>query len=195
MRYYQPRQDAFIGEQKEKPHARHCDHPDCRAEGLYRAPRSPSDLNSYYWFCLEHVQAYNRSWDFCKGMDVDAIESMVRSDTTWQRPTWPLGRQDGFVIFDSGPGSSAGVRDPFRLFQTGARRKPEAKRPKGPEAKALTVLGLEPGYTEFSLKRRYKELARRHHPDTNNGDKAAEERFKEITQAYKILLDRLKAAR
>jgi DnaJ-domain-containing protein 1 len=195
MRHYQPRQDAFVREPGERPQARHCDHPGCEGEGLYRAPRSPSELNSYYWFCLEHVQAYNRAWDFCKGMGVDDIENMVRADTTWQRPSWPLGRQEGGVIFDMGPTATA--RDPFNLFRQGRGKgeKPRHAAPKGPEAKALSVLGLEPGFNEFSLKRRYKELARQHHPDTNNGDKAAEERFKTITQAYKILLDSLKRDR
>lgn len=196
MRHYQPRQDAFLWEDEfsAKPKARRCDHPGCQAEGLYRAPRSPNDLGSYYWFCLEHVQAYNRAWDFCKGMNIDDIENMVRSDTTWQRPTWPLGRQEGCVIFDMGP--SAVARDPFKLFRQGkGKGRPPNPSLKGPEAKALSVLGLEPGYTEFSLKRRYKELARKHHPDANNGDKAAEERFKTVTQAYKFLLDSLKAAR
>lgn len=195
MRNYQPRQEAFIHDRDQTQRPRRCDHPECAAEGLYRAPRSPSELHSYYWFCLQHVQAYNRSWDYCKGMDIDAIENMVRADTTWQRPTWPLGRQDGGVIFDAGPGTAA--RDPFNLFRQdkGHRKSEPAHKPKGPEVKAMTVLGLEPGFTEFALKRRYKELARKHHPDANNGDKAAEERFKTVTEAYKILLDRLKPGR
>ncbi|MBF0166411.1 MAG: J domain-containing protein [Alphaproteobacteria bacterium] len=192
MRNYQPRQDAFVRDRDEKTRARRCDHPACEGEGLYRAPRSPSDLGTYYWFCLEHVQAYNRSWDYCKGLDIDGIERLVRADTTWQRPTWPLGRQEGFVIFDTGP--EAALSDPFHVFH--ARSKAEkaqaAHRPKGPEAKAMAQLGLEPGFTELALKRRYKELARLHHPDANNGDKEAEERFKAITEAYKILKDKLK---
>jgi hypothetical protein len=195
MRHYQPRQDAFVKDRGESPHPRRCDQPGCEGEGLYRAPRSPNELNNYYWFCLEHVQAYNRSWDYCKGMDIDAIENMVRADTTWQRPTWPLGRQEGGVIFDAGPGAAA--RDPFNLFSQpkGKARQQKPNPLKGPEAKALKALNLEPGYTEFVLKRRYKELARQHHPDANNGAKDAEERFKTITEAYKILLDRLKPGR
>ncbi|CAA6605291.1 DnaJ-class molecular chaperone [Rhodospirillaceae bacterium LM-1] len=196
MRNYQPRQDAFVREKDDSKKTRRCDHPACEGEGLYRAPRAPDDLSSYYWFCLEHVQAYNRSWDFCKGMGIDAIENMVRADTTWHRPTWPLGRQEGCVIFDLGP--QAVAKDPFSLFQQTkgrARANPPPKKPMGPEAKAMTLMGLEPGYTEFNLKRKYKQLARLHHPDANNGDKAAEERFKSVTEAYKILLDRLKAAR
>jgi len=40
-----------------------------------------------------------------------------------------------------------------------------------------------------ALKTRYKELCKRHHPDANNGDKEAEERFKLIGQAYQTLMD------
>ncbi|HZH47644.1 MAG TPA: DnaJ domain-containing protein, partial [Roseococcus sp.] len=38
---------------------------------------------------------------------------------------------------------------------------------------------------------RYKELAKRHHPDTNGGDRRSEERFKDISRAYALLRKRL----
>ena len=37
------------------------------------------------------------------------------------------------------------------------------------------------------MKTRYKDLAKRHHPDRNNGDRSAEERLKTINQAYSML--------
>ena len=42
--------------------------PGCGAQGEYRAPKDRSHLNDYWWFCLEHVRAYNGSWDYFKGM-------------------------------------------------------------------------------------------------------------------------------
>ena len=72
-----------------------CDTPDCLAAGEYRAPKSRSQLNDYYWFCLDHVRDYNRSWDYCAGLTPEQIESLVRADVTWQRTTWPLGRLGG----------------------------------------------------------------------------------------------------
>ncbi|MFW5834400.1 MAG: molecular chaperone DnaJ, partial [Pseudomonadota bacterium] len=43
---------------------RPCAWPGCTAEGEFRAPRARDDLRTYQWLCLEHVRAFNRSWDF-----------------------------------------------------------------------------------------------------------------------------------
>ena len=51
------------------------------------------------------------------------------------------------------------------------------------------VLGVRREATGEELKRAYRKLAMQYHPDRNNGDKAAEERFKEIGEAYAILSD------
>ena len=56
----------------------------------YPAPKSRDRLDEYHWFCLEHVREYNKSWNFCDGMN-EEIESEIREDTVWRRPTWPLG--------------------------------------------------------------------------------------------------------
>jgi curved DNA-binding protein CbpA len=49
------------------------------------------------------------------------------------------------------------------------------------------VLGLAPPIEWEEVKARYKKLAKKHHPDTNKGDKTAEEQFKKISLAYAIL--------
>ena len=51
------------------------------------------------------------------------------------------------------------------------------------------VLGLKRGASQKEIKQAYRKLARKHHPDVNPGDKSAEERFKEINQAYEVLND------
>ena len=51
----------------------------------------------------------------------------------------------------------------------------------------LATLGLSWPVTMDEVKTRYKELAKRHHPDANNGDRAAEERLKTINLAYATL--------
>ena len=52
-----------------------------------------------------------------------------------------------------------------------------------------TVLGVKRDADEKEIRRAYRRLARKHHPDVNAGDKAAEERFKEINAAYEVLSD------
>ena len=49
------------------------------------------------------------------------------------------------------------------------------------------VLGVEKGASEDEIKKAYKKLARKYHPDMNPGDKAAEEKFKEINEANEVL--------
>jgi len=51
------------------------------------------------------------------------------------------------------------------------------------------VLGVKKGASANEIKKAYRKLARQHHPDKNPGDKAAEERFKEIQGAYDVLSD------
>lgn len=51
------------------------------------------------------------------------------------------------------------------------------------------VLGVNPSAGIEDIKRAYHRLAVRYHPDRNPGDKRAEERFKEVSEAYRVLSD------
>jgi molecular chaperone DnaJ len=52
-----------------------------------------------------------------------------------------------------------------------------------------TVLGINRDATDKDIKAAYRKLARKYHPDVNPGNKAAEEKFKEINQAYEVISD------
>ncbi len=52
-----------------------------------------------------------------------------------------------------------------------------------------SVLGVPRGASEKEVRSAYRKLARKHHPDVNPGDKAAETRFKEINSAYEVISD------
>ena len=51
------------------------------------------------------------------------------------------------------------------------------------------VLGVSKGASEDELKKAYRQLAKKYHPDTNPGDKSAESKFKEASEAYAVLSD------
>src|SRR6058998_3123727 len=53
-------------------------------------------------------------------------------------------------------------------------------------------LGVAKTATDKEIKQAYRKLARKHHPDVNPGDKAAETRFKDINEAYEVLGDSAK---
>ena len=51
------------------------------------------------------------------------------------------------------------------------------------------VLGIDRNASASEIKKAYRKLAKKYHPDTNPGDKEAEAKFKEVTEAYEILSD------
>ena len=51
------------------------------------------------------------------------------------------------------------------------------------------VLGLQKGASDDEIKKAFRKLAMKYHPDRNPDDKAAEEKFKEINEAYAVLSD------
>lgn len=169
-----------------------CDHPDCDAPAGYRAPRGRDALRSYYWFCLEHVRAYNARWDFYRGMTPGQIEAHLRADTSWQRPSWKLGTGTA----NKAEFNEEDILDPLDIL--GASRRSRAQSAKDrvrtpppktipPELQQpLATLNLTWPISFDDVKNRYRSLARQYHPDTNPAPEA-EEHFKAIGSAYTVL--------
>ena len=51
------------------------------------------------------------------------------------------------------------------------------------------VLGIDKNADASAIKKAYRKLAKKYHPDTNAGDPKAEQMFKEVTEAYSVLND------
>jgi hypothetical protein len=179
--HLKPRSAEFADE-KEIPRTRHCDMPGCPDEGAHKAPMNRG-LQDYYWFCLEHVQEYNKAWDFFSGMGPQEIEEQLIRSMLWDRPTK---RYDGFAALEENLHRKA-----WQTYHYTEKEPPKPKAPgvdpNTPEFQALAIMGLEPPLNMKTIKARYKELAKKHHPDVNGGDPASEELLKSINMAYTIL--------
>ena len=58
-----------------------------------------------------------------------------------------------------------------------------------PKRDYYDILGIKENVSEAEIKQVYRDLAKKYHPDKNKGDKSAEARFKEISEAYNVLRD------
>jgi hypothetical protein len=172
-----------------------CEWPGCAGAATHRAPKGRDRENEYWRFCLDHVREYNHNYNFFAGMSTDDIARYQREAVIGHRPTWKMGMNGGKPAGRSraarcGP-AFEGANDPFELFGDAANgdhlKRRETRVIRNAERKALDALGLEGEATTAQIKVRFKELAKRYHPDANGGDRSSEERLREIIQAYNYL--------
>ena len=151
----------------------------CKEEGKYPAPKSRNALRDYLWFCLEHVREYNKAWNYYEGLQGAALEAEIRRATTWERPSWK---------FATGKPSENSFEDPLGLFDFDNRETTPAERHASPEERrAWQILQLSPVTDIDIVKKQYKKLVKKNHPDKNGGDATAEERLKDINLAYSLI--------
>jgi curved DNA-binding protein CbpA len=185
-----PEKDAEL-----KSHAPLCQWDGCREPGTHRAPVGRMKEGEYFRFCYEHVKEYNKSFNYFSGLADTDVARFQKEALTGHRPTWKMGTAGGarfspdFAQSRSGrAGYYRSVRDPFNLFNEGRASTPPRERKARPlEAKALETLGLDTKATGAEIKARYKQLVKRHHPDSNGGDRGSEDRFRDVLQAYRVL--------
>ncbi len=165
-----------------------CDHPGCGLMATHRAPKGRARESEYWRFCLEHVRAYNQSYNYFAGMSQDAVMQYQKDAVVGHRPTWKMGFNGDAERFDAA--------DPLDLIRefgpTATRARHERataeRRPvHNAERKAFDTLGLDIDAASADIKARFKELVKRHHPDANGGDRSSEDRLVEVIQAYNYL--------
>jgi hypothetical protein len=184
------RDDVF----KLKPGESCCEWGGCRTAGAAKAPKSRDLPGEFYWFCQPHAAEYNRNWDFFAGMSEGEIRRRREDEiVTGGRPTWQF-RASKFSreAASIGPklGAGQGYQDPFGMF--GGRKPPHEeaqpdRRLGKLERQALADLDLEAGADKARIRTRYKELVKRTHPDSNGGDRSAEDKLQRVLKAYKTL--------
>ena len=165
---------------RETPQLVHiCDKKGCQQVGNFRAPKD-HHLKEFYFFCKEHVAHYNAHWNYFSTMTEEEIEKEKEgrfSSGDWANPRfW----EDG-VFFKE---------DLYSQNEKQAKTPPPNEKEKEEEMtyqKACQVLSLPPDFDQMDIAKSYRQLAKKHHPDTNQGSQEAEKRFKSIAQAYAYL--------
>ena len=173
----------------EKSSYKKCDSNKCSQKGEYRAPKSKVLLNEYFYFCLEHIKEYNKSWDFYKGMTVEQIENSMRNDTFWDRPSWPLKSSFKNVFDDFNEYVEDFVKNADEKIKDNYfKNKLLDETLTLEESNALKELDVKIPISLEKIKKNYKKLVKIFHPDVNGNNKIAEEKFKQINESYKLLL-------
>jgi hypothetical protein len=165
-----------------------CSHPGCTADGVFKAPKGRDHEGEFFTFCKDHVREYNATYDYFKGMDDDALAKYRSAEAIGHRPTWKMGARAAGA---GAPHVDETVYAEARsMRRKGARRTGDAAQAPRYNAlamKALFTLELDEHATEVTIKAKYKELVKRHHPDANGGDRSSEEKLREIIKAYNFL--------
>lgn len=156
-----------------------CENQSCDEIGIYPAPKSREKLNEYFYFCIDHVKDFNKSWNYFEGLNAEELEIEIRKAVTWDRPSWKFGTmpinqnfQKAFDFFD----------------QQKNKVKNQVKNKKLDES--FKVLGINQDSTLKEVKTRYKVLAKNWHPDAqqNIKNEINKDKFVIISNAYKIII-------
>jgi hypothetical protein len=171
-----------------------CEHPGCKALGEFRAPKGRDHEGQYWRFCLNHVRAYNASYNYFTGMSDGAVAAYQKDAVIGHRPTWNMGVNGAAAKAGAAATREWSYSDPLGVLRghdfTRRRAAPaEPKRPRytGAVRKALDVMGLDENADKPAIKAQYKALVKRFHPDANGGDRSFEDRLRDIIKAHDIL--------
>ncbi|KIQ03735.1 MULTISPECIES: J domain-containing protein [Rhizobium/Agrobacterium group] len=176
-----------------------CQWDGCEKPGAHRAPVGRHAEGQFFMFCFEHVKDYNKGYNYFSGLSDAEIARYQKEAITGHRPTWTVGVNKSAAesalhsTLRSGSASAtnARIRDPFGFAsgqgRTGGPRYQQSRKLKTLEQKAFDTLGLSVNANQDEIKRSYKDLVKKHHPDANGGDRGSEERFRAVIQAYQLL--------
>ncbi|MBI1386811.1 MAG: DnaJ domain-containing protein [Rhizobiales bacterium] len=183
--------------ERTEPDAPCCQHAGCSQSGTHRAPKGRGREGEFFTFCIDHVREYNKSYNYFAGMSDEELAEYREAAATGHRPTWTMGANKWARGTAASPEQAAGWRraqrmraDPHGFFEDGdsTSAHPSSRRSIGTiERKCLRALELDERATADVIKRRFKELVKRHHPDANGGDRASEDKLREVIQAYNYL--------
>ena len=155
-----PRWRSYGDKGRNAARIRLCDREGCNNAGDRPAPKAPNSPERWY-FCEAHAAKYNKNWNYFAGLSPEEAARRAADEELGN-----AGFRQSAQWKWGGPGDGTRSRD---------------------EMKALSVLGLESDVEFKDVRGAYRRLAKEHHPDLKQGDKEAEQRFREIQAAYDVL--------
>jgi hypothetical protein len=155
-----PRWRPYGGKGRAAARVRLCDREGCNEVGDRPAPKAPNSRERWM-FCEAHAAEYNKNWNYFAGLTPEEAARRAAEEASGASAY----RQSAHYAW-AGPGDGSRSRD---------------------EMRALSVLGLESGAEFKQIRTAYRQLAKEQHPDLKQGDRAAEQRFREIQAAYDVL--------
>ncbi len=163
----------------EKNIDRVCHEPNCSELGTYPAPRSRNNLKEYFYFCIDHVRDFNKSWNYFEGLNEDELEIEIRKSVTWDRPSWKFGTKAVNHDFEKA----------FKFFDQRKEKVTDNSISKK-LSEAFKILELAQDSNLKDVKTKYKVLAKKWHPDAqqNIEDNVNKDKFVIISNAYKLIL-------
>lgn len=175
-----------------EPAERPCDYTGCTRSGAHKAPKGRDRENEFWHFCLTHVGEYNKRWNYFAGMSDAELQEYRKKEETGHRPTWTFRGGKGDRLAAAARSTQPGARaDPFGMFGSGAATsapvKAARRRLTRLQALALGVMDLDENADKAQVRARYAELVKRWHPDSNGGDRGAEENLQRVIKAYQTL--------
>lgn len=174
--------------------AQTCQWDGCGKAGLHKAPAGRNREGQYLYFCLNHIRVYNKNFNYFSNLSDPDISKFQDHFPTEYSSMWSTSSNDSvskktsssYSKIRSGTAAYQNrIHNPFSLFTRYHSTNPRKVKPL--EVKAFDTLELPLNSSAKDIKKRYKELIKKHHPDTNGGNRSSEERFRDVLNAYNLL--------
>ena len=170
-----------------------CAQQDCKEKASARVPESPDEPNEFLWLCTAHAREHNKNWNFFEGK-TDAQAAALRDQARYgDRPTWTMAKNGRAAAAARAAMGSArdAAEDQLGLGGESTPRDDgvyrEGRRLTRLQVQAFRTLNLKPTASSSDIRKRYAELVKRFHPDSNEGDRSAEHQLQEVIKAHQLL--------
>ena len=155
-----PRWRPYGSKSRAATRVRLCDREGCNDPGDRPAPKAPHSRERWM-FCEAHAAEYNKNWNYFAGLTAEEAAKRAAEEEAGASAY----RNSAHYQW-AGPGDGSRSRD---------------------EMRALDALELEVDADFKAVKAAYRRLAKEHHPDRKQGDKASAKQFQTVQAAYDVL--------